>query len=257
MSIFNHSQFITWLIQFLIMPTYDKAITIFAPDGNLFQVQYAFEAVNRGSCTVAVKGKDCIVFAVEKKIVAKLQDPRTIKKILPIDDGMLLTFAGLQADARVLIDKARLEAQSYRFQLEDKPSVEHIAKFIAETQQKFTQKGGVRPFGLSTFVMGFDGETPLLFTTEPSGALSQWKANVIGRNQKTVREYLEKHYEEGMGSDKAIKLAVESIMEIIENAKSIELVYMTVGGKYETLSEDAIQAVITQIEKEREEAASK
>lgn len=77
------------------MPTYDKAITIFAPDGNLFQVQYAFEAVNRGSCTVAVKGKDSVVFAVEKKTIAVLQDARTIKKILPIDDGVVLTFAGL------------------------------------------------------------------------------------------------------------------------------------------------------------------
>lgn len=91
------------------MPTYDKAITIFAPDGNLFQVQYAFEAVNRGSATVGVKGKDCVVLAVEKKTTAALQDPHTIKKILQIDQHIMLTFAGLQADARVLIDKARLE----------------------------------------------------------------------------------------------------------------------------------------------------
>ena len=91
------------------MPTYDKAISIFAPDGNLFQVQYAFEAVNRGSCTLAVRGKDSVVFAVEKKSVAKLQDPRTIRKVFQVDDHIWLTFAGLQADARVLVDKARLE----------------------------------------------------------------------------------------------------------------------------------------------------
>ena len=92
------------------MPTYDKAITIFAPDGKLFQVEYAFEAVNRGTATVALKGKDTIVLAVEKKAVAHLQDSRTIRKIQKIDSHIMCTFAGLQADARVLIDKAHLES---------------------------------------------------------------------------------------------------------------------------------------------------
>lgn len=115
------------------MPTYDKAITIFAPDGNLFQVQYAFEAVNRGASTIGIKGKDCVVLAVEKKSAAALQDPQTIKKIQQVDDHIMLTFAGLQADARVLVDKARLECQSFRFNLEDEPTLEYIAHFIAET----------------------------------------------------------------------------------------------------------------------------
>ena len=180
------------------MPTYDKAISIFAPDGNLFQVQYAFEAVNRGSCTLAVRGKDSVVFAVEKKSVAKLQDPRTIRKVFQVDDHIWLTFAGLQADARVLVDKARLECQSYRFQLEDAPTVEYIAKYIAGVQQNYTQRGGVRPFGISCFVIGFNqGCTkPQLFMTEPSGALSEWKANVTGRSQKNVKENLETNYPE-------------------------------------------------------------
>mmetsp|Transcript_83150 Transcript_83150/g.114782 ORF Transcript_83150/g.114782 Transcript_83150/m.114782 type:complete len:146 (+) Transcript_83150:70-507(+) len=145
------------------MPSYDKAITVFAPDGQLFQVQYAFEAVNRGSATIAVKAKDAIVLAVEKNTVAKLQDPRTIKKIQRIDQHIMCTFAGLQADARVLIDKARLECQSFRFQLEDEPTIEYIARHIAEIQQKYTQKGGVRPFGISTFLCGFENQKPFLF----------------------------------------------------------------------------------------------
>ncbi len=209
------------------MPTYDKALTIFAPDGNLFQVQYAFEAVNRGSCTIGVKGTDAVVLAVEKKTIAKLQDPRTIKKIQQIDEHLFITFAGLQADARILIDQARLECQSYRFSLEDEPSVEYIAKHIAQTQQKYTQKGGTRPFGISTFLIGFEGKEPMLYQTEPSGAYSSWKANVIGRSQKNVREYLEKKYKETMSKDAAIKLAIEGLMEVVESGKNIEICVMT------------------------------
>lgn len=96
-------------------------------------MQYAFEAVNRGSATIAISGTDCIVLAVEKNTVAKLQDPRTIRKIQRLDEHLMMTFAGLQADARVLIDKVRLECQSFRFQYEDQPSVEYIARMTGET----------------------------------------------------------------------------------------------------------------------------
>merc|ERR1712086_476126 len=122
----------------LKMPSYDKAITVFAPNGKLIQVEYAFEAVNRGTATVGLKGKDCVVLAVEKKAVTGLQDPRTIRKIQKIDKHIMCTFSGLQADARVLIDKARMECQSFRFQMEDEPTIEYIAKNVAETKQKYT-----------------------------------------------------------------------------------------------------------------------
>jgi len=145
------------------MPTYDKANTVFSPDGQLFQVQYAFEAVNRGSATIALTGADCVILAVEKNNVQKLQDPRTIRKIQRVDEHLMMTFAGLQADARVMIDKVRLECQSFRFNYEDEPSCEYIARFMGETQQQYTQRGGVRPFGISTFLSGFFDGRPMLF----------------------------------------------------------------------------------------------
>jgi 20S proteasome subunit alpha 4 len=146
-----------------------------------------------------------------------------------------------------------MECQSFRFNLEDEPSLEYIARFVAETQQKYTQKGGVRPFGISTFIVGFENNVPQLYQTEPSGAYSLWKANAIGRNSKTLREYLEKSHKDGLSNNESIKLAVETLMEVVESSKNIEICVMTGPKKFNFLSDDEIDKFVKQIEKEREE----
>lgn len=110
----------------------------------------------------------------------------------------MVTFAGLQADARMMIDNLRFECQAFRYNYEDEPTIEYIAKFMAEKAQKATQKGGVRPFGISLFLAGFCENKPNLYLSEPSGALSQWKACAIGKRSKELREFLEERYEEAM-----------------------------------------------------------
>lgn len=234
------------------MPSYDKANTVFSPDGQLFQVQYAFEAVNRGSATIAIVGNDCVVLAVEKNTVAKLQDARTIRKIQRVDEHLMCTFAGLQADARILIDKVRLECQSFRFQYEDTPAVEYIARFCGETQQKYTQRGGTRPFGVSTFLTGFADGKPQLFQTEPSGAVGQWKASAIGKKSKELREFLEGKYADGLNQQGTMRLAIETLLEVVESEKNIELCIVKPGNVSEMVSEARIQAVVAEIVAEKE-----
>jgi 20S proteasome subunit alpha 4 len=239
------------------MSRYDRAITVFSPDGHLFQVDYAMEAVRKGTPAVGVRGTDIIVLGVEKKATAKLQDARTVRKICSVDDHIALAFAGLTADARVLINKARLEAQSFQLTLEDRVSVEYITKHIATVQQRYTQSGGVRPFGISTLTCGFDtDETPRLFQTDPAGTYSEWKAATIGRSGKTIREFLEKNYKDELSSDDAIKLAVQALMEVVESgSKNIEVAVMRFGKPLEVLPEEQIESVCKVIEEEKAAAA--
>jgi 20S proteasome subunit alpha 4 len=132
-----------------------------------------------------------------------------------LDDHIALACAGLKADARVLINRARIECQSHRLTVEDPVTVEYITRYIAGLQQKYTQSGGVRPFGLSTLIVGFDPYTnsPSLYQTDPSGTFSAWKANATGRNSNSIREFLEKNYKETSGQE-TVKLAIRALLEV-------------------------------------------
>jgi len=237
---------------------YDRAITVFSPDGHLFQVDYAREAVSKGAVAVAIVGKNVVVLAVEKKAVAKLQEERTNRKIAEVDDHIALSFAGLTADARVLVNRARVECQSHRLTVEDSCSVEYITRFIAQLKQKYTQSNGRRPFGLAMLIAGFDegsGE-PRLFQTDPSGAYNEWRANAIGRQAKTVREFLERSYfETDLADDNAVmRLAVRALVEVVQSsARNIEVAAMRRGKRLGFLTTAEVELLLTDIERERQQ----
>ncbi|RKP25197.1 nucleophile aminohydrolase [Syncephalis pseudoplumigaleata] len=238
---------------------YDRALTVFSPDGHLFQVEYAMEAVRKGTTAVAVRGKDTVVLGVEKKSVLQLQEPRTVRKIYPLDEHVCLAFAGLTADARILVDRARVECQSHRLTVEDPVSVEYISRYIAGIQQKYTQRGGVRPFGISTLIIGFDiDKQPRLYQTDPAGTYSAWKANAIGRSSKTVREFLEKNHQEDMSGDDAVKLAVKSLLEVVQTgSKNIEIAVMTAGQPIKHLEQSEVEDIVAEIDREKEAEAER
>lgn len=215
-------------------------------------MEYALEAVRKGALAVGVRGTDAIVLGVEKKAVAKLQVAQTVRKIASIDETICLAFAGLTADARVLINKARIEGQSHRLTLDEPPSVEHMTRYVAGVQQKYTQSGGVRPFGISTLIVGFDpAGRPALYQTDPSGTYSAWKANAIGRNSKTVREFLEKSYSETVGRD-TLKLAVRALTEVVEgSSKNIELAVVERGAAPRFLSDSEVDELVAEVEADK------
>lgn len=240
---------------------YDRAITVFSPDGHLFQVEYAQEAVKKGSTAVGVRGNGIVVLGVEKKAVAKLQEDRTVRKIALLDDHVALAFAGLTADARILINRARIECQSHKLTVEDPVTLEYITRYIAQLKQKYTQSNGRRPFGLSALIMGFDIDgSPRLYQTDPSGTYHEWKANAIGRSAKTVREFLEKHYTAEIAETEreTIKLALKALLEVVQSgSKNMEVAIMRKGEPLTMMESDEIEKYIQEIEKEKEEEAEK
>uniref|UniRef100_A0A8C8K760 Proteasome subunit alpha type n=1 Tax=Oncorhynchus tshawytscha TaxID=74940 RepID=A0A8C8K760_ONCTS len=238
---------------------YDRAITVFSPDGHLFQVEYAQEAVKKGSTAVGIRGKDIVVLGVEKKSVAKLQEERTVRKISNyIFINFCLPLSGLTADARIVINRARVECQSHRLTVEDPVTVEYITRHIATLKQRYTQSNGRRPFGISALIVGFDYDgTPRLYQTDPSGTYHAWKANAIGRSAKTVREFLEKNYtDEAIATDnEAIKLAIKALLEVVQSGgKNIDL---AVIRRNQPLKSKEIETLVAEIEKEKEDEVEK
>jgi len=227
---------------------YDRAITVFSPDGRLFQVEYAREAVKRGPTTVGLKFKDGAVLIVDKRIASRLMEPKSIEKIFQIDEHIGCATSGLVADARVLVDHARVTSQISKITYDEKISVEMLVKKICDYKQNYTQYGGVRPFGTALLIAGVDDQGVHLFETDPSGALVSYKAGSIGAGRNVVMEVFEEQYQEGMEMEDAIVLGLKALKKATEeeklNPKSVEIGIVRVGADFRRLDDGEVESVV-------------
>ena len=192
---------------------YDRGITIFSPDGRLYQVEYAREAVKRGTATVGVRATDGVAFAAERPLRSPLVESESVEKLHAVDDHLGIASAGHVADARRLVEFARRRAQTDRLRYGEPMGVEALTKALTDQVQEHTQVGGSRPFGAALLVGGLVGERPRLYETDPSGTPTEWRAAAIGGDAEDVRTFLEAEYDDGLALDDAADLAVEALAE--------------------------------------------
>ena len=204
---------------------YDRAITVFSPDGRLFQVEYAIETVRRGALAVGIKTKDGVVIAVDEK-TKKLQITKTPQKLFQIDYHVGAAAAGYIPDARVQIDNARFFSQSNKLVYDEPVEVETVAKHLADQCQQYTQYGGARPIGVSLIIGGVDSNGSVLYLTDPSGAYILYNAIAIGGNSDVANDFLEKNYNDNLTFDEAMMLAISTIQNSKEEEEDIKHIKM-------------------------------
>ena len=190
---------------------YDRAITVFSPDGKLYQVEYASENIRKGWTTIAMKTDKGGIIVAEKRKIAPLIDMRSVEKVYVIDTHIGASFAGLAADGRVLVDYARQIAMNYRFVYDEQIDVELLTRYVCDIKQLYTQHAGVRPFGVSLIFLGVDRRGVRLFRTEINGYYFGYLALAVGMGEQAATQYLEKNYDENLDVREQILLALRAL----------------------------------------------
>ena len=239
---------------------YDRAITVFSPDGRLFQVEYASETVKRGATVLGISSPEGVVLAAEERISSKLQDPSFMWKIFQIDEHIGVAVAGLSCDAHVLVDQARVYSQSNRMMYDEAIDVEILTRKIGEIEQMYTQHGGVRPFGISLIIAGIDKKGSRIFWTDPSGAYLAYKAWAIGSGGEAANEILESEFRDDITLEEAIVLALKCMAKILEGKINPQKVRMAIipsdTKKFKKLSSEEIDEYLKKFNSAKK-AASK
>jgi len=198
---------------------YDSRTTIFSPEGRLYQVEYAMEAISHAGAAVGILApKEGIVLAAEKKVTSKLLEPGTkTEKMFRIDRHLACAVAGITADANILINFARLSAQRYTFRYQEPMPAEQLVQYVCDWKQGYTQYGGLRPFGVAFLYAGWDEHFNFqLYHSDPSGNYGGWKATAIGANNQAAQSILKQDYTDTITLQEAVKLALKVLSKTMD-----------------------------------------
>ncbi len=232
---------------------YDRAITMFSPDGRLLQVEYAKKTVRQGSTAIGLVCSDGVLFVADKRIVDKLVIPESVEKIFQIDDHIGATASGILSDARVLIERAQVKAQQHKITYNTPIDTITIVKDVCALKQICTQSGGLRPFGVSLLIAGVDKDKPKLFETDPTGIFFQFKATVIGEGEPEIEEILNKEYKDNLSLDDALKLAISALYKILDKNFSVDRLdasFISMSDKkFAKVERDKLDKILKEVKK--------
>ncbi|BBG99814.1 20S proteasome alpha subunit C1, partial [Prunus dulcis] len=198
---------------------YDSRTTIFSPEGRLYQVEYAMEAIGNAGTAIGILSKDGVILVGEKKVTSKLLHSTTsTEKMYKIDDHVACAVAGIMSDANILINTARVQAQRYMFAYQEPMPVEQLVQSLCDTKQGYTQFGGLRPFGVSFLFAGWDKNFGFqLYMSDPSGNYAGWKAAVIGANNQAAQSMLKQDYKDDMTREEGVQLALKVLSKTMDS----------------------------------------
>jgi len=232
---------------------YDSRTTIFSPEGRLYQVEYAMEAISHAGTSCGILATDGIVLAAEKKTISKLLEPGiSSEKMYLIDNHVACAVAGITADANILVNNARLQAQRYLYAYQEPIPVEQLVQQLCDLKQGYTQYGGLRPFGVSFLYAGWDSHYGFqLYQSDPSGNYGGWKATAIGANNQAAQSILRADYKPEITLKEAMNLAIKILSKTMDsttlNSEKLEFAYLTrVNGKvvFNNLTKDELEKLI-------------
>merc|ERR1712205_49833 len=228
---------------------YDSRTTIFSPEGRLHQVEYAMEAIGHAGAAIGVQATNGVVLAAEKKTTSKLlESDKTSEKMYLVDNHIACAVAGIRADANILINQARLNAQRHLFKYAEPIPVEQMIQQICDLKQGYTQYGGQRPFGVSFLFAGYDKHFGYqLYQSDPSGNYAGWKATAIGANHSSATSMLKQDYSDDLNLDGALQLAIKVLSKTMDSTQltpdKLEFATLSDAG-YKILSEPELQKLL-------------
>lgn len=207
------------------------SLTTFSSQGKLHQIEYALTAVQKGETCLGIKASNGVVLATEKKLSSVLVDEESVYKASQITTHMGASYAGITADFRVLLHKARKYAAQYSLTYSELIPASQLSFELSNVVQEFTQSGGVRPFGVSLLIGGYDAYGPQLYQIDPSGAYFSWKATAIGKNMNNAKLFLEKRFVEGQEIEDAVHTALMTLKDGFEGEMNEHNVDIAVIGR--------------------------